>query len=201
MDHDYKTYHTHHQSRRLAGWDYTQAAACFVTVCTRDRECRFGAVESGRMFLNAYGRIAAAEWGRSKTLRDEVHLDTFVVVPNHVHGIVVIAPPDAPANLRRHGLGSAGNSRGSDMARHVATSSKRRFGNPETGSLGTIVGAYKSAVIRRINRMRGTSGAPVWQRGYYDHILRDEREWRRVRRYIRQNPARWHADTHFSTKR
>ena len=189
----FEQYTTHRQSRRLDDWDYTQAAAYFVTICTRDRVCLFGEVETGRMGLNRYGRIAAEEWRRTANLRDSVALDAFIVMPNHVHGIIVI---------QTDGNGGPDVLRG-DTARRVATatttdgagsSSDRQCGRPQAGSLGTIVGAYKSAVTRCINQHRSVSGESVWQRNYHDHIIRNDEEWRRIRQYIRTNPARWHCD-------
>lgn len=187
----FEKYTTHRQSRRLEDWDYTQAAAYFVTICTRDRVCLFGEVEKGRMALNRYGRVAAEEWHRTADLRDRVELDAFIVMPNHVHGIIIIqtdeeGEPDFPR---------------SNTARRVAatmdgteSSSDRQFGEPQAGSLGTIVGAYKSAVTRRVNQRRGVSGESIWQRNYHDHVIRNDDEWRRIRQYIRTNPARWHRD-------
>ena len=93
----YEKYATHHTSRRTDRGDYTQPAAYFVTVCTQDRRCLFGVVEEGRMYLNALGRIVVGEWKRSEEIRDRVHLDAFVVMPNHLHGIVVFADPDVDA--------------------------------------------------------------------------------------------------------
>lgn len=188
----YDQYTTHHQSRRWDDWDYTQSAAYFVTICVRNRQCLYGQVEAGRMSLNRYGRVAAEEWRRTEDLRDQVDIDVFVVMPNHVHAIVVILPEgDAGPEIPR-----------SDTARRVAPSSSkndgsggdREFGCPQAGSLGTIVGAYKSAVTRRINQHRGTDGESIWQGNYHDHVIRTDDEWRRIRRYIRRNPARWHRD-------
>jgi REP element-mobilizing transposase RayT len=93
----YEKYTTHHTSRRTDGWDYTQPAAYFVTMCTENRARLFGAVRRGRMILNVLGRIVAAEWQQSEEIRDRVHLDAFVVMPNHLHGIVVFADPDVDA--------------------------------------------------------------------------------------------------------
>jgi len=93
----YEQYTTHHTSRRTDGWDYTQPAAYFVTICTEGRRCLFGAVERGRMFVSALGTIVAEEWHRSEAIRDRVHLDVFVVMPNHLHGIVVFADPSVAA--------------------------------------------------------------------------------------------------------
>jgi REP element-mobilizing transposase RayT len=93
----YESYTTHYTSRRTDDWDYTRPAAYFVTICTQDRACLFGAVRRGRMHLNVVGRIVAEEWRRSETIRDRVHLDAFIVMPNHLHGIVVFADPDVEA--------------------------------------------------------------------------------------------------------
>ncbi len=194
----YDKYRTHHTSRRLRGYSYTRPAAYFVTVCTKDRVCLFGEITDGQMRLNEIGQIVDEEWRRSEALREEVTLDVHVVMPNHVHGVVVIAPSDGEVDP--HGYDLMPGDRGSDMARHVATSSKPQFGNPEAGSLGTIVGAFKSAATRRINASRNTPGATVWQRNYHDRILRDEDEWRRCRQYIETNPARWIEDENHPTR-
>lgn len=115
----YEKYATHHTSRRTDGWDYTRPAAYFVTICTQDRACLFGTVERGRMWLNALGKIVAEEWQRSESIRDRVHLDAFVVMPNHLHGIVVFADPDVeaptcPRGYRGFGAGDSGLDAGDD---------------------------------------------------------------------------------------
>ena len=93
----FEKYMTHHTSRRTDGWDYTQPAAYFVTICVQNRVCLFGQVERGQMWLNDLGKIVAEEWKRSQEIRDRVHLDAFVVMPNHLHGIVVFADPEVDA--------------------------------------------------------------------------------------------------------
>jgi hypothetical protein len=91
------------QSIRLPGWDYRRPGAYFVTVCAHERQCLFGAVADGRMALNAYGRIVAEEWNRSPSIREEIETDAFVVMPNHLHDIVIIAPPDTPRPITPDG--------------------------------------------------------------------------------------------------
>jgi len=165
------------RSIRLQGYDYTQPGAYFVTICTHGHEHLFGDVMDGTMRLNAYGEIVQDEWFKTAHIRTNVmlHPDEFVVMPNHVHGIIWIV--DDPVGARR---------------RRAPT--MERFGKPVSGSIPTIVRAFKSAVARRINRMRGTSGGPVWQRNYYEHIIRDERALHAIRRYIVENPLRWDLD-------
>jgi REP element-mobilizing transposase RayT len=127
------------------------------------------------MTLNAYGRVVAEEWRRTERIRDHVALDAFVVMPNHVHGMIGITH----RSDRRRG-----------EPQFVPA---RDFKSPSQ-TLGAIVRGFKGAATRRINRRRGTPGAPVWQRNYYEHIVRDRRALQRIRRYIRQNSARWHRD-------
>lgn len=188
------------QSIRLPGWDYRQPAAYFVTICTRDRVRLFGEVVRGRMVLNACGRIVAEEWRRTERVRDNVVLDAFVVMPNHVHGIIGITTGPGDGGAARHASDTPTDendaNRGRGTARRAPTGNNRQFGQPRSGSLSTIVGALKSAVTRRINRQRGTPGAPVWQRNFYERIVRNRTELDRIRTYIRQNPAQWHGDRH-----
>ena len=195
------------QSTRLPGWDYRRPAAYFVTICAHNRRCLFGEVIRGRMALNAYGCIVAEEWRRTERVRDNVVLDAFVVMPNHVHGIIgITADPDGD-DANRGGdtspgasdasTGNAGaNRRRGSSAMNPYGHPNRTFGGAVAGSLSTIMRQFKSMVTKRINRRRDTPGAPVWQRNFYERIIRDEREWHTVRRYIRQNPARWHRDRH-----
>jgi putative transposase len=166
--------HHHRRSIRLPGWDYTQAGAYFVTSCAFKAECLFGQVVNGEMVLNEYGRIVEEEWQRTGQLRPYVALDAYVIMPNHFHAILWLAE----------------DSRGT--ARRAPT--QRQFGQPVAKSLPTIIDAFKSAVSRRVNRQRDTPGGQVWQRNYYEHIIRSEHALEAIRRYIGDNPARWELD-------
>jgi len=126
------------------------------------------------MNLSEMGRIATEEWFKTAELRKNVELDAFVVMPNHVHGIVVIC--DAP------GQGTA------------APCPYNRFGQPTAGSLPIIVGEYKSAVSRRIIRTVDVANNMIWQRNYYERVVRSELEMDRLREYIELNPANWGQD-------
>jgi REP element-mobilizing transposase RayT len=159
------------------------------------------------MYLNAWGRIVAEEWNRSPSIRREIETDAFVLMPNHVHGIVIIAPPDAPWPITPRGYNvHVGSSRMGPRhgTNHVGTHGRAslqrwsKSGRPvrRARSLGAFIAGFKSAATARINRHRGTPGEPVWQGRFYERIIRDEREWHAVRRYIHQNPARWHRDRH-----
>ncbi|WP_022835998.1 transposase [Salisaeta longa] len=187
------------QSMRLPGWDYRRPAAYFVTTCAHNRMCLFGAVVRGRMVLNPLGDIVAEEWHRTEQVRDNVVLDAFVVMPNHVHGIIVITADGTGAD--RDGNASSGPSdanrrRDSSPMNPYGDHPHRTFGGAVAGSLSTIMRQFKSMVTKRINRRRDTPGAPVWQRNFYEHIVRNRQDLNRIRTYIRQNPARWQEDRH-----
>ena len=198
----------HRRSIRLKGYDYTQAGAYFVTIVTHDRECLFGEVVDGQMRLNPFGEIVREEWFRTAVVRPYVMLapDEFVVMPNHIHGIIWIV------GAGDRGLGDDGGNV------DVFVGAQRRCAptpptppppTPHTvrrpvggatptnvipGSLGAIVRAIKSATTKRINALRGTPAAPVWGRNYYEHIIRYETSLNRIRRYIAANPSRWAED-------
>ena len=158
---------------RLRDFDYASPGAYFVTICTHRRQLLFGAMRGESVRLSPIGEIVTHEWTRTPKVRRNVDLDAFVVMPNHVHAILVLAD----------GIGAT---------RRVAPTSRPR--GAVTGSLGAIIGQYKSVASRRINAMRGTPGRPVWQRGYYEHVIRDAAEVYRIRAYIVNNPLRWAFD-------
>jgi putative transposase len=164
----------HRRSIRLPGCDYAAEGAHFLTVCSHQRGRLFGRIVDGRVHLSRCGRIVQAEWMRAAPLRDDLRLGEYVVMPNHFHGIVFIS---------RTGRGTA---------RRALTA--ERFNRPVSGSLPTIVRSSKSAVTGRINRLRGTPGAAVWQRNYYEHVIRDEEDLFRIREYILANPGQWAFD-------
>jgi REP element-mobilizing transposase RayT len=162
----------HRRSVRLKGHDYAQPGAYFVTVCTRDRECLLGEVADGEIRLNEYGMAVREEWLKTAELRENVEVEACTVMPNHVHGIVVIT-------------------NGKGTARRAPT---ERFGKPVADSIPTIMRAFKSASTKHINVIRRTPGTPVWLRNYYEHIIRYDDELKAIRQYILSNPANWTAD-------
>lgn len=159
-------------SIRLPNYDYSRAGAYFITVCTHGRELLFGDVIDSEIELNELGRIAAQEWLKSARLRAEIALDAWVVMPNHVHGIVMITDD--------HGGGA--------MPAPVSPA------GPRPRSLGALMAGFKSAATKRINAQLSTPSASVWQRNYYEHVIRNESVLNRIRQYIADNPARWWED-------
>ncbi len=196
---------------RLLGYDYSRAGAYFVTVCTHGRACLFGEITDNEMRLNDAGLVVADEWLKSATIRNEILLDEWVVMPNHFHGIVIITDGRgdrrvAPISAADHFPGdqpvapiSAGDYFPGDqpVAPTIDGSTRTDGGNragPPSGSVGALMAGFKSAVTKRINILRGMPGVPIWQRNYHEHIIRDENSLARIRRYIADNPRQWAMD-------
>lgn len=175
--------HPQRKPCRLAGHNYGQAGFYFLTLVTRDRACLFGEILSGEMILGPLGAIARATWEETPAHCPQARLDTFVVMPNHLHAIVILVGATHASPCRIH----HGRNTGEACLAPTRWEARR-------GTLGTIVGAFKSASAKRINEARGTPGGTVWQRGYFDHIIRDTLSLDRIRRYIRDNPIRWSTD-------
>ncbi len=160
----------HRRSIRLRGYDYTACGAYFVTICMHRYACLLGTVVDGEMRLNACGRAVEECWEAIPQHCAHVELDAFVVMPNHMHGIIVITAQPVVGTM--------------------AADHRRPNGLPR-GSLGAVVGAFKAASAKRVNELRHSAGVPVWHRGYYEHIIRDAHALDRIRLYIETNPKRW----------
>lgn len=192
----------HRRSIRLPGYDYASAGAYFITVCTHDRECLFGQIVNGEMRLNALGEIVRAEWEKSAAIRAEIELGPYVIMPNHFHAIVMIVDDGRGDPLR----GQAGRCTGDQpvarteelpIAPTDEPGTRVRPTGPKPKSIGAIIAGFKSAATTRINQIRNTPAAPVWQRNYYDHIIRDEASYQNIAAYILNNPAQWEQDQLF----
>jgi putative transposase len=170
----------HRRSVRLTGYDYAQPGAYFVTICTHGRICIFGDVVNGEMIVNECGQRVTEEWLYTGLLRPDVVLDAFVVMPNHLHGIVIIMERDRGRGVLHTPFHDGTPDRGV---------------NSPSRTVGAIVRGFKAATVRDINCLRGVpAGAPVWQRNYYEHVVRSAAGLGRIRAYIADNPARWLED-------
>jgi REP element-mobilizing transposase RayT len=158
---------------RLADYDYSEVGAYFVTMCAKDREHLFGEISNGVMCLNMFGETVQECWNSLPKHYSLMELDAFVVMPNHVHGIIVIVDP-------------VGSIHESTLPKTIV---ERR-----AMLLPKIVGRFKMNSAKRINERRGTPGVPVWQRNYFEHIIRNDKSLHRIREYIAANPQRWQYD-------
>ncbi len=169
----------HRRSIRLPGYDYTSAGAYFVTIVVDRRRCLLGTVDGTAAVPTDAGRAATACWQALPEKYPHLELDAFVVMPNHLHGIVVAHDTSVGAGSPRPIPGP------------VASPMARPLPRP---TLGQILGFFKYQSTVAVNQLRGTPGTKLWQRNYYEHIVRTDRSHGRIREYIATNPERWSAD-------
>lgn len=161
----------HIPTTRLQSWDYSSSGYYFITICTHQKKEYFGKIHNRKIELSKMGKIAKNEWLKTKQLRPNIDLDEFVIMPNHIHGILIIRYPVETSR------------------RDVSTTNKFQL---KPNSLGSIIGQFKSIVTKRINH---ELNIPFhWQSRYYDHIIRTEHEFYSIREYIRYNPLKWEED-------
>ena len=167
----------HRRSIRLKGYDYSQPGAYFVTIVTWQRECLFGEIVDGVMKLNDFGKIADECWRVIPEHFPFVELGAHIIMPNHAHGIISIIDNDR---------------RGAAMLRPYHDDENPHKINVKPGSLGAIVRSYKSTVSYRINKEHNATG--IWQRNYYERVIRTEQEMAKIWDYIEANPLHWTDD-------
>jgi len=177
----------HRRSIRLKGYDYSQKGAYFVTICVQNRKFKFGDVEYGKTILNKFGEIVKNTWFDLPNHIGNIELDEFVVMPNHIHAIIVIVGAGSKPAQNKISTSNAYTT-GFERA-DLESAPTRNFG------LSEIVRQLKTFSARRINELRNMPGFPVWQRNYYEHIIRDEEESNATRLYIIENPQNWDIDT------
>lgn len=186
------------ESTRLQNWDYGWAAAYFVTICTKNREHFFGEIKNGNMNLSGVGIIADVLWNEIKNHAINIELGEFVVMPNHVHGIIVLNGDDT-TNEKTETDESADVDTGQSVVTGVEaghalplrTPGQQRFRNPGKNTLSSIVGGYKSAVTKHANRLQLNF---AWQTRFHDHIIRDGKSFDNISNYIKNNPLNWTED-------
>jgi REP element-mobilizing transposase RayT len=188
------------RSIRLRGYDYSQPGKYSVTICTQNKEHLFGQVVEGEMHRNELGEYVALCWEWLAGQYSYVNLDEWTVMPNHLHGIIVItdgrgASRSAPTKT---GVVDQGASRTAPTKTGVVDQGGSRTAPVKRKTLGRLVGAFKTVSTDRFNEMHGTPGAQLWQRDFYDHIIRNEDELNKIREYIRTNPLQWDTDPDFT---
>jgi putative transposase len=158
------------RSIRLKEYDYSQPGEYFITICTHNHECMLGEIVDGEIRLNDIGKIVEKEWLRTSNIRPGIELDVYVIMPNHIHGIIVIKDESPIPNVGTHSCASL---------------------QRKPRSLGSIIAGFKSAATKRINELRHTPSFPVWQKRFYDRVIRDDKELNNIRDYIRNNVLQW----------
>lgn len=160
---------------RLQTWDYSNDGVYFITVCTKHMLHYFGRIINQKMELNEIGKLAEQYWQEIPHHFSFIELGSFVIMPNHMHGILIIGKP--------------GNNEVLDQDK---TPGQKRFRNPESGSISSIVGSYKSIVSK--NARLNFHSEFAWQPRFYDHIVRDAGSYERIQNYIINNPVKWAED-------
>jgi len=174
----------HRKSNRLPGWDYTRPGRYFITIWVKGGLCYFGKIENNKVILSKYGKIVEQKWLEIEKNRKNIKLDEFVVMPNHLHGIIIIT----------HRIKSASTSQ-------IDNSYKTRSGKLfrlKANSIGSITGQFKSNCTKKIEKLLQYESMDIpyfsWHNNYHDHIIRSEKELKNIRRYIRNNPKNWDDD-------
>jgi putative transposase len=168
------------QTIRLKGYDYSLPGKYFITICTLNRECLLGEIHDRKMTVSPAGEIVRREWLHTPIVREEIEWDTFVIMPNHLHGIISI-------RTRR------GDPAGRPAYQSITNRPfQQNIPTLKSNTIGAIVGQFKSNATKNIRE----SACPgfFWQRNYYEHIIRNESELRQIRRYILANPDNWIED-------
>ncbi|QEI41234.1 hypothetical protein BMF77_01818 [Dolichospermum sp. UHCC 0315A] len=185
----------HRRSIRLKGYDYTQQGAYFVTICTHQRNCLFGEIVDGEIKLNTNGEIARGSWLSIPRYFKNVELDEFVIMPNHLHGIIIIDSSEVVGEaLANQDFSQQQNLSSQCFAPTVYTGETVKINGTKPQSLAAITQNYKSVSTRQINRMNKAKGNVIWQRNYYEHIIRNEEALNNIREYIVNNPINWVKD-------
>jgi putative transposase len=162
------------RSIRLKDYDYTQPGYYFITIVSHDRACSFGKIATASIVLSAIGKVISACWQEIPAHFPDVTLDVFVIMPNHLHGIVVI----------------------NDIGRGTTcrAPTNEQFGKPVKGSIPTIIRSFKAASSRQLAKQCLLPPGSVWQKNYYEHVILNESELNLIREYILANPVRWDED-------
>jgi REP element-mobilizing transposase RayT len=186
-------------SARLQNWDYASEGAYFITICTKDRIHFFGEIVNGKMNLSQVGVIADLMWYEIKNHAKNIELGEFVIMPNHIHGILILNGMDDVTNVttdvvtdvveKRHAFSLPVTIPATTP--EPKTIGQQRFQNQGKNSISSIIGSYKSAVTKHTNRLEFKF---AWQTSFYDHIIRDAQSFENIQNYIANNPANWGKD-------
>ncbi len=158
---------------RLRHYDYSNSGAYFITMCVQNHECLFGNIVDGEMHLNDAGRMVQSLWKALPLFYPGSEIDQFVIMPNHFHGIIVLN--DSVGAIHESPL-------------RMTAVERRNMAIPK------MIGRFKMTSSKRINQFRNTPGAKVWQRNYWERVIRNDIELGALREYIVNNPLQWHLD-------
>jgi REP element-mobilizing transposase RayT len=189
--------HYQRRSIRLPGYDYSQSGVYFITVCVNGHEHLFGRINNKKMILNLYGQIVHSKWIDIPKHFENAHLDVFQIMPDHLHGIIILTHhTDDGVVGAKHCSQDSGHlawvpARNASPLRYQQPPESSHPNGTKRGSISAIMQNFSSVTTRKINQIRNSSGHKIWQRGYYDHIIRNQNELWAIQRYIITNPSNW----------
>lgn len=186
----------HPRNRRSIRWkryDYTSAGFYYLTLCAEGRECIFGEVRDATVVHSEAGDLVRSCWEQIPAHFPRVELDTWILMPNHLHGLLLLHPEGVGAQHAAPSRTSPSPPRFVNSGTFRPRSAPPRV-KVEPGSFSAIVRSFKSASSLAVNRLRQVTGVSIWQRNLHDHVVRDEVELERIRQYIKDNPSRWNED-------
>lgn len=189
----------HRRSIRLKGYDYSKTGKYFVTICCHDRILRFGQINNRMMDLNEFGQIAFDEWTKLPDRFNNMELDVFQIMPNHMHGIISLTKfiPNVGATLAVDQNNDSVTPEDKPDVPDTKSDEGAETRASPAPTIGDIVGAYKSLVANeclKIYKSNNKMMGKLWQRNYYESIIRNEKAYHRIANYIRNNPANWKND-------
>ena len=179
------------KSIRLSEYNYSLPNWYYITICAYERRSLFGNIKNGKMILNKLGKVIEEEWMRTKEIRKNVDLDYYVIMPNHLHGIIIIEQPIEDVGATRR----VAQNKEDRAIQRIAPTKETLIPN----SLGSIIGQFKSKVTKRLREFPGNSELKIWQRNYYEHIIRNELDLQNIRQYINLNPVKWEIDEYYES--
>lgn len=177
----------HRRSIRMKGYDYSLPGAYFVTLLSHRRACLFGEIEKGQIYQSDIGMLVIECWLRIPANFNNTRLDEFVLVPNHLHGIIIIDETYGKGEAFAETIPGMGDTKS-------ANASPQQPKGTQPGSLGAIIQNFKSVSTRMVNKRYFESGNKLWQRNYHERIIRNDRELNAIRQYIRDNLIFWESD-------
>ena len=185
---------------RYKGYDYSKVGYYFVTICCFDKICRFGKIEDNEMIINEFGNIACDEWIDIPNKYENVAVDVFQIMPNHLHGIIVIIDDFWVGGNRPSVVTSLADDSYINSGASPVTTENTLIDARKKPLLGDIIGAYKSIVFNKclkISKSRNEYMGKLWQNNYWEHINRDEKAYYEIGNYIFNNPVNWKDDEYY----
>jgi len=194
----------HRRSIRLRGYDYSQCGAYFITICVQHRKCLFGKIVNGEMILNEYGKIVELCLNAISTHYQNVILDEYIIMPNHIHIIIIVGAgsslPYTQINIGRENPAEINTGRENPAEINTGRENPAEINtgreNPAP-TIGNIVGYFKYMATKQINDVIKNGVQKIFQRNYYEHIIRNENEYNNIAQYIIDNPKNWSVDKNY----